>query len=111
VSPRTVATLLVVAIALTCASAVVQRTGPRRMVEGEGWCSTPAPCEIRALGAGFPLPYLVDNPQVSVPNAIGIGEDDFRAWAFAADVLVYLAITLLALRMIRARLKPTGAPT
>ena len=109
-SPRTFATLLSIAIALTCASAVVQRAGPQRMVEGEGWCSTPAPCEIRALGAGFPLPFLIDNPQVSVPNAIGIGEDDFRAGAFAIDVLIYLAIVLLALRMMRGRRRRTSAP-
>jgi hypothetical protein len=73
------------------------------MVEGEGFCGTPAPCAIPALGAGFPLPYLVDNPQVSVPNAIGLFEDDFRAGAFALDVLVYFTLGILALRIVPAR--------
>lgn len=100
---QTLAALLAIAVALTCVSAAYQRVGPRRMVEGEGFCDTPAPCAVPALAAGFPLPFLIDDPQISVPNAIGIGEDDFRAGAFAIDVLIYLAISLLALRMIRGR--------
>ncbi|HYR12411.1 MAG TPA: hypothetical protein VEQ60_31780 [Longimicrobium sp.] len=107
--PRAAALLLLLALTLTGASAAYQRVGARRMVEGEAWCSTPAPCQIRALGAGFPLPYLVDDPQVSVPNAIGIGEDDFLAGAFLIDVLVWFALAILALWMIRGR-KRTAAP-
>lgn len=97
---RTLTALLAIAVALTCASAAYQRVGPRRMVEGEGFCSTAAPCAIPVLGAGFPLPYLVDNPQVSVPNAIGLFEDDFRAGAFIVDVLIYLALGILILRIV-----------
>lgn len=101
---RTLALLLLIAIGLTCASAAVQRVGPRRMVEGEAWCSTPAPCPIRALGAGFPLPFLVDNPQVSVPNAIGLFEDDFRTGAFVADALFWFTLaTLVFAWMQRSR--------
>jgi hypothetical protein len=99
---RTLAALAAIAVALTCASAAYQRVRPRRMVEGEGFCSTPAPCAIPALGAGFPLPFLVDDPQVSVPNAIGPFEDDFRAGAFLADVLVYFALGILILRIVRS---------
>jgi hypothetical protein len=73
------------------------------MVEGEGFCSTPAPCAIPALGAGFPLPYLVDNPQVSVPDAIGLFEDDFHAGAFLADVLVWFAAGMIILRIFHPR--------
>jgi hypothetical protein len=98
---HTFAALLAIAVALTCASAAYQRVGPRRMVEGEGFCGTPAPCSIPALGAGFPLPYLVDDPQVSVPNAIGLFEDDVRPGAFLVDVLVWFALGLLAVRVIR----------
>jgi hypothetical protein len=68
---RTFVALAAISVALTCASAAYQRVGPRRMVEGEGFCGTPAPCAIPALGAGFPLPYLVDDPQVSVPMPSG----------------------------------------
>jgi hypothetical protein len=110
VSARTAALLLLAAIALTCASAAYQRVGARRMVEGEAWCATPAPCPIRALGAGLPLPFLVDNPQVSVPYAIGLFEDDFRAGAFLIDVLVWFALALLALRMIRKQTRKRLRP-
>jgi hypothetical protein len=106
VSPRTVAALLILAIALTGASALVQRTGARRMVEGEAWCSTPAPCEVRALGSGFPLPFLVDDPQVSVPNQIGLVEDDFRAGAFLTDAFFWLVLAILAFASARKASKP-----
>lgn len=89
--------LLLLAIALTCLSAAYQRVGPRRMVTGEAWCSAPAPCAIPALGAGFPLPYLVDNPQISVPNAVGLFEDDFCAAAFLADALFWFVLAATAL--------------
>ena len=92
---HTRAALLLTAVALTCASSAYQRVGARRMVEGEAWCGTGAPCQIRALGAGFPLPYLIDDPQVSVPNAIGIGEDDFRPRAFFVDMLFWLVLAVL----------------
>ena len=98
---RTLAALLAIAVALACASAAYQRVGPRRMVEGEGFCSTPAPCAIPALGAGFPLSYLVDNPQVSVPNAIGLFEDDFRAGAFLVDTVFYLLLAVLVFSRVQ----------
>jgi hypothetical protein len=103
---RTLAALAVIATALTCLSAAYQRVGPRRMVTGEAWCSTPAPCAIPALGAGFPLPWLVDNPQISVPNAVGLFEDDFRAGAFLIDALFWFAlaaITVLIIQRVRSR--------
>ncbi|WP_420127411.1 hypothetical protein [Longimicrobium sp.] len=101
--------LLAAALALTCLSAAYQRTGPRRVVSGEGFCDTPAPCTVPALAAGFPLPFVIDNPQISVPNAIGIGEDDFRADAFAIDVLIYFTFGFLVLWMMRRR-RRTNAP-
>jgi hypothetical protein len=103
--PRTLLALAAVALVLTIASAAVQRVGPRRMVEGETWCSTPAPCAIPALGAGFPLPFLIDDPQVSVPNAIGLGEDDFRPGAFLLDALFFFVLALLVRSLIRSRFR------
>jgi hypothetical protein len=98
---RTFAALLAVSVALTCASAAYQRVGPRRMVSGEGFCSTPAPCAIPALGAGFPLPYLVDNPQISVPDAIGLFEDDLRAGAFLVDAAFYFLLAALVFSRVQ----------
>lgn len=103
VRPRALAVLAAAALSLTVASSAYQRVGARRMVEGEAWCSTPAPCAIPALGAGFPLPYLIDNPQVSVPNAIGLFEDDFRAGAFVIDALFWLTLAILAFASLRRR--------
>jgi len=106
VRARTFAALLVVAAALAGASAIAQRVGARQMVEGEAWCSTPTPCAVRALGAGFPLPYLVDDPQVSVPNQIGLVEDDFRAGAFLVDTLFWFAVAgsaVFAIQRMRGR--------
>jgi hypothetical protein len=91
------------ALVLATASAAYQRVGPRRMVTGEAWCSTPAPCLVAVLGAGFPLPFLIDNPQVSVPNAIGLVEDDFRPGAFLLDALLYFALTVLAASRVHLR--------
>lgn len=101
--PRTLLALAAAALALTCASAAYQRVGPRRMVTGEAWCSTPAPCAVPVLGAGFPFPFLVDNPQVSVPNAIGVVEDDFRPGAFLLDALFFFVLAFLARWFIRSR--------
>ncbi|HEU4882551.1 MAG TPA: hypothetical protein VFT45_09910 [Longimicrobium sp.] len=99
-SARTFSALLILAAALASASAIVQRVGARRMVEGEAWCGTPAPCAVRALGAGFPFPYLIDDPQVSVPHQIGLVEDDFRAGAFLIDTLFWLALATSAVLVI-----------
>ena len=103
--PRTLFVLAAAALALTIASSAYQRVGARRMVEGEAWCSTPAPCAIPVLGAGFPLPYLADNPQVSVPDAIGLVEDDFRPGAFLIDALFYFALAVLALAWVQSSKK------
>ena len=99
--PRTLLALAAMALVLAAASAAYQRVGPRRMVTGEAWCSTPAPCAVPVLGAGFPLPFLVDNPQVSVPNAIGLVEDDFRPGAFLLDALFFFALAFLVFARIQ----------
>ncbi len=72
------------------------------MVGGEAWCGTPAPCAVPALGAGFPLPYLIDDPQVSVPGRIGLVEDDFRAGAFLVDALAWFALGLIVIHISRS---------
>jgi hypothetical protein len=92
---RTLLALAAAALVLAAASAAYQRVGPRRMLTGEAWCSTPAPCAVPVLGAGFPLPFLIDNPQISVPNAIGLVEDDLRPGAFLLDALFYFALAVL----------------
>ncbi|HEX2078223.1 MAG TPA: hypothetical protein VHG08_10960 [Longimicrobium sp.] len=111
VRPGTLAALAILAVAVTCASAGYQRVGATRMVEGEAWCRTPGPCPVPVLAAGLPLPYLVDDPQVSVPNAIRLVEDDFRAGAFVLDVLAWFALALIIHHLlVRRRIIPGGRP-
>lgn len=100
---RTLLALAAAALALTLASVRYQRVGPLKRVEGEGFCRTPEPCEVPALGGGFPLAWMVDDPQVSVPNAISPFEDEFRPFPFAVDFLFFLVLALGAARLARTR--------
>ena len=98
---------LALALAATAASVGYQRVGPTARVEGEGFCPGPEPCLVPALGGGFPLPYLVDDPQVSVPNALFLAEDDLRWGPFAVDLAAYFVVALGALAL---RGRPTRDP-
>jgi hypothetical protein len=84
--------LLLIGLGMTYASAGVERAGPERRVEGEGFCPGAEPCTVPVVGGGFPVPYLIDDPQVSVPNALGFAEDDIRWGAFALDVAFWIAL-------------------
>ena len=88
------------ALAATAASAGYQRVGPPARVEGEGFCPGREPCLVPALGGGFPLAYLVDDPQVSVPNAMSLPEDDLRWGPFTIDLAAYFVVALGALRLV-----------
>ena len=101
--PSRLLAILAVALVLTVASAAYQRVGPTRQVEGEGFCPDGGRCRIPVVGAGFPLAYFVDNPQVSVPNAVHLVEDDFRPGAFVVDVVVFFALIAAAVRLLRLR--------
>jgi hypothetical protein len=93
--------VLALAVGLAAASVVVQRVGPLRLVEGEGFCPGAEPCRVPVLGAGFPVPYLIDDPQVSVPGRVALVEDGFRAGAFLLNVAFYAGLAALVLRLAR----------
>lgn len=96
--------ILAGSLGLALGSVVHQRVGPLQRVEGEGFCPGREPCEVPALGGGFPLPWLVDDPQISVPGAISPVEDEVRGGALAADALFYLALIAAGNRaMLRLR--------
>jgi len=57
--------------------------------------------QAREVG-GWPMPYLADNPGISVPHRPGI-EDDFRPGAFVATFSFWLIVTS-ALAVIARRL-------
>ena len=56
--------------------------------------------------AGWPAPFLADNPDISVPHKIGV-EDNFRLGPFIATLsfwfLVILAMGALLRSVIRSR--------
>ena len=84
--------LVLLAVALTLLTAWVERRGPLAMVSGEGFCGfSTVPCEVVAVGGGWPVAFLVDDPQISVPDRPSFFEDDFRPAAFALDVGVFAA--------------------
>ena len=93
---RTALALVVLALVMASGSVGYQRVGPIQVVEGEGFCPGREPCHVPALAGGFPLPYLVDDPQISVPHSLGVGEDDFHRGAFAVDALFFLGLGLVA---------------
>ncbi len=93
--------VLLFAPALTLLSVSVQRVGPEQAVVGN-LCGPAMDqlCYAEVLHGGFPFSYLFDNPNVSVPDQLGFGEDDFRSGAFILDVLIY-SLALLHLYSLR----------
>jgi hypothetical protein len=89
------------ALAATLASVAIQRVGPTRLVEGEGFCPGMDPCRIPVLGGGFPFPWLVDNPQISVPDQLSPFEDHFYPGNFLVDLALWLVAIEIALGLWR----------
>lgn len=50
--------------------------------------------------AGWPAPYLADDPSTSVIHRVGI-EDNFRAGPFVATLSFWLLVSLAVARMLR----------
>lgn len=93
---------LAISLVTTLATWPVQRMNATQEVVGEGFCPTMEACRIPALGAGFPFPFMVDKPSVSVAGAVHFAEDDFRPLALIADLLIHAAVITLALWVLRA---------
>ena len=100
---RLVATLLL-ALVTTLASVRIERRGPEQ-VEAGNLCGPRMDeiCRVDALTGGWPIGYLVDSPNISVPNQLGFFEDHFRRGAFAMDFLVHW-IVILALALLTRRI-------
>jgi len=100
--PGRVALALLAAIVLAACSVLVQRRGPELGQTGN-LCGPQMNeiCWAPRVNGGFPFAFLFDNPGVSVPDALGIGEDDFRWPPFLADVVFWLLLLLLLARSWR----------
>lgn len=94
------ATALLFSLFLTAASLwVPTRSDERAMYGHEG------PVEQNWLPrklAGWPAPYLADNPNTSVPHQIG-PEDDFRPGPFLATLSFWLLVFLATSRVLALR--------
>lgn len=94
---RTLSKLLL-ALAITVATAWVERTTDERTMYGlegpveENW----QPREV----AGWPAPFLADDPGTSVIHQIGV-EDDFRPGPFVASWSFWLLVLLAVARLWR----------
>ena len=83
---------------LAAGSVVVTHRGPTMVTT----CNvTPDRCPQPALHAGWPAPFMTDDPNVSVPGQIGLGEDHFAWGPFVADVAFYALILALVIRLAR----------
>jgi hypothetical protein len=101
-----VVAILLAALVLALASSAVAGT----RLEVQDWDCPPAPasCARPVLVRGFPLSYISDYHGISVVGRASLlgallGEDHFRAGAFAADVALYAAF-LAAIAAASARL-------
>jgi hypothetical protein len=99
---RTLALCLIAALALTSLSGFYQHQNVLRR-DAVDRCPNAQPCAIAVLGAGFPLPFLVDKLGISVEGKLTIGEDEFRGGAFVGDVMIYWGLGLLVSRFVAAK--------
>jgi hypothetical protein len=92
--------VLFLALLLTILSGGYQRYGPLRQVEGEGFCPGVELCFRQVQGAGFPLPYLLDNPQVTLNGSLDLTDDDVRPGIFALDLLFYALLLAVGAHLL-----------
>ena len=110
-SPKSFALAVVLALALTLLSSLVERNGPELASYGN-LCgpSSDQDCLEPVLNAGLPLAYLFDQPGVSVERKLFILQDNFRPLPFTLDFLVYLSLVTLALFIAGRRRTKTTQP-
>jgi hypothetical protein len=95
-----------VAIFLTCATARYERFGPEESSFGNvcGRLGSDL-CYVPVLNAGFPFSFLVDEPYISVPGSLDLGE--FHPFPFLLDVVVF-AIGITVTIEVGKHIKQTG---
>jgi hypothetical protein len=109
-----IALSILVALGLTMLSAAYQRMGPYTGIYGNHCGSSGMElCEDLVLTAGFPLPFLVDNPCCSVRYRIGLFEDDgFLFEVFLLDIGLFSMLLwgeyFILQRLMRRRLVVVG---
>lgn len=95
---------LVIAIALTAASSIVEHLGPEQISYGNlcGPTGT-GECLKPVLAGGFPMAYLADAPGVSVERQLAFAEDTIRPAPLLLNIVFYLAAVLVFQRLLARR--------
>lgn len=111
--PRDPVLLLGIALALTLASSLVERT----RLEVQDWDCPPAPasCARPVVVIGFPLPYISDFHGISPVGSADLtgallGMDHFHAGAFWADVAIYFLFCAAGWAIVRRLLRRRSSP-
>ncbi|MDN4037555.1 hypothetical protein [Massilia sp. YIM B02443] len=96
--------VLIAAITLTLLSVRIERIGPD-LIQYGNVCGPAGmdPCYKPALKGGFPVPYLVDAPGISVQRQLAFFEDNLHPWALTADIALYFAILMSIVWAVRRR--------
>ena len=98
---------LVISMGLALASFFYQRIGPAQGFVGTE-CGDPTDrCYGPVLNGGFPLPFVVDRPTVSVSNLLFV-EDEIRILSFLIDMLFYLILYVVTRQIVVRQLKASG---
>ncbi|GAB6196178.1 hypothetical protein [Lysobacter xanthus] len=90
-------------VALTLATSFVKQQAIARYADVEGCANG---CSVAA--AGWPLPWLVDDPSVSPVNSVSLsgalfGLDHWRFEGLAVDLVLWTLAAALALLVLRRR--------
>lgn len=95
---------LVIAIALTVASSIVERFGPAQVSYGNLCGPTSSgECLKPVLAGGFPMAYLEDAPGVSVERQLAFSEDNIRPVPLLFDFVFYWAAIVFFQRLLARR--------
>jgi len=101
---RTVLFSLALSIAITLASVLFQRIGPIQGFVGTECGDPQNKCYSPVLNGGFPIPFIIDEPTISIPGSLNL-DDDIVVWPFLIDVGFYWIIFLVIKYVIIMRLQ------
>lgn len=101
--------VLTLATAAALASSYIQRFGPDQAIFcalGKSIEGYDISCPRPVLNGGWPVPFLVDEPGISVPNQLSFVEDHWRPGPLVASIGFYAWLIVLsgaALRRVRSQ--------
>ena len=104
---RTALLGLAISIGLALASFSYQRIGPAQGFVGTECGNPQNRCYAPVLNGGFPIPFVIDRPTISVPGLLST-EDEIRTWAFLTDVVFYLIVFVVGRQLIVRQRKGSG---